>query len=129
MHPNGIAVSKDGTTLFVSLTGENQIVKIGLKADGSAVGAPTVFAATGDSPDGLAVDGVGNVYVATNAGVEAYSASGTKWGALPLPSGQVPTSLAFGGADSKTLFVGSTLGRNIGQAAIYKLTMREAGLP
>lgn len=129
MHPNGIAVSKDGATLFVSLTGENQIVKIGLKADGSAVGAPTVFAATGGSPDGMAVDGVGNVYVATTAGVEAYSASGTKWGTLALPSGQVPTSLAFGGADSKTLFVGSTMGRNIGQAAIYKFAMREAGLP
>lgn len=92
-------------TLYVSLTGENRIVKIALKADDSADGAPTDFVTTGKEPDGLATDVLGNVFVATALGVEAYSASGTKYGPVALPGGFVPTSLAFGGTDGKTLYV------------------------
>ncbi|HRG94912.1 MAG TPA: SMP-30/gluconolactonase/LRE family protein [Polyangiaceae bacterium] len=128
-YPNGIALSADGASLFVSLTGESQLVRFALAADGTAVGAPTVFANTGPAPDGVATDTAGNVYVATSAGVEAFSSAGTKWGVLPLPANQQPTSLAFGDPQGKTLFVGSTLGRGVSQPAIYALTMRIPGVP
>lgn len=128
-HPNGLAVTKAGTTLYVSLTGENRIVKIALKADGSADGNPTDFVTTGKDPDGLATDSVGNVFVATALGVEAYSATGTKYGPLALPGGYQPTSLAFGGADGKTLYVGATKDRMTGTGAVYKLALRDAGNP
>ncbi len=128
-YPNGIALSADGNTLFVSLTGESQIVKVALKADGAPNGPPSVFATTGAAPDGLATDTAGNVYVATSAGIEAYSSGGTRWGVVALPAGQVPTSIAFGDPQSKTLFVGSTLARGVSKPAIYALAMRTAGVP
>ena len=126
--PNGIALSADGASLFVSLTGEAQLVRFALAADGTAAGPPALFAATGPAPDGVATDTAGNVYVATSAGVEAFSSAGKKWGVLPLPANQQPTSLAFGDPQGKTLFVGSTLGRGVSSPAIYALAMRTPGV-
>ena len=129
-HPNGIAISADGNTLYVGLTGEGEIVKIALAADGTP-SAPAPFVKTGTSPDGIATDTDGNVFVATIAGVEAYSSTGTKWGTIALPGMQQATSLAFGDAQGKTLFVGSqkSLQVGVGNAAIHKIAMRVAGVP
>ncbi len=135
-HPNGIAVSPDGNTLYVSLTGASgpgagEIVKVTLGADGAPVGPPATFATTGANPDGLATDTDGNVYVATAAGVEAYSTAGRKWGVLALPGTQKATSLAFGDPMGKTLFVGSVKDGaiGVGNGVIHKIVMRTAGIP
>lgn len=101
-QPNGVALSPDGTTLYVSLTASETIVKYPVAADGT-LGAEGAFAAASPDPDGLGVDEAGNVYVATGAGVAVFAPSGTSWGVVATP--KAATGVAFGGADRKTLYV------------------------
>ena len=63
--PNGVALSADGTTLFVAVTRANQIWRAPLLADGSIskVGAFRTFFGT-SGPDGLAVSQDGTLVVA-----------------------------------------------------------------
>ena len=127
--PNGIALSPDEKTLYVALTtptvanpGRNlpvygeypAIWKYTVNTDGSLT-AGAKFAQVGTTktapeqltkPDGLAVDVSGNVYVATIQGVVVYKPSGDVWGTIPTPE-QI-ASLAWGGDDLKTLYMGSS---------------------
>lgn len=130
-RPNGIALSPDSSTLYVSLT-QNQpppatgaktpsIVKFTVKADGST-GDPTKFVdiTPNDSlVDGLAVDTAGNVYAATKVGVQVFAADGTKWGQIATT--QPATNIAFGGTDGKTLYIATMNG-------IQSATVKVAGL-
>lgn len=64
---DGIQVSKDGSTVYVTNIAEGTIVEIPVTADGSA-GEPSVFVDGLVGPDGLAMDVDGNLYVADNRG-------------------------------------------------------------
>jgi sugar lactone lactonase YvrE len=74
-HPNGLALSPDGSTLYVAqifeslrpLVPDDRVWAVPLEA-GQPTGQPTVLARLGDGAanDGLAVDEVGRVYVAAN---------------------------------------------------------------
>lgn len=118
-RPNGIALSPDEQTLYVGFTAPLQgtlpfIRKYIVNEDGS-LGEWTKFIDIGpedSSPDGLAIDRVGNVYVATKAGIEVFKSDGQPWGAIPVP--EKPTGLAFGGAEMKTLYI-TTEGAKIWQ--------------
>jgi hypothetical protein len=63
--------------------------------------------------DGMAVDGEGRVYAATNVGVEVFSPRGDLLGIMPVQWGaennriRHPQNVAFGGPDRKTLTVGA----------------------
>ena len=157
--PNGIALSPDEKTLYVVLTtptvadpGRNlpvygeypAIWRYTVNTDGSlTAGAKFVQVGTTKTaptqltkPDGLAVDISGNVYVATLLGVIVYKPNGDVWGTIPVP--EQPASLAWGGADLKTLYIGSSNDpcklaedpacnvKNLG--SIYKATMQVTGI-
>ena len=62
LGPNDIAFNDAGTALFVSNVGENTVVKIEVNKDGTA-GALTTYATGVPTPDGLAFDKKGNLYV------------------------------------------------------------------
>lgn len=111
-EPNGIALSTDGNTLYVSLTASNKVVKYPVAANGT-LGAEAPFAATAAVPDGMNIDSAGNVYVAVSTGVEVFKPDGTKWGAITTP--KKATGVAFGGADMKTLYITA-------EAAVYEVT-------
>jgi sugar lactone lactonase YvrE len=74
-HPNGLALSTDGSTLYVAqifgslrpMVPDDRVWALPLEA-GQPAGQPTVFARLGDGAanDGLAVDELGRVYVAAN---------------------------------------------------------------
>jgi sugar lactone lactonase YvrE len=115
-EPNGIALSPDGTLLYVSFTNLKRIDSYPVNpVTGAVTATPTAVVASAaltDRPDGIAVDAVGNLYVAeadaasaTEAGrVEVFKPNGQKWGQIPFAT-QRPTGVAFGGPQSKTLFI------------------------
>lgn len=126
-RPNGIVLSPDEKTLYVGFSmpvqGTLPFIRKYIVNDDGTLGEWTKFvdiSPADSTPDGLAVDKVGNIYVATKAGIEVYKASGEKWGAIPVP--EKPTGMTFGGEDMKTLFV-TTDG-----VKIWQLKMKLEGL-
>lgn len=124
---NGIALSPDESTLYVSFTDAKRITKYTVNANGS-VTTPVVTTMTFiDSPDGIAVDVGGNIWVAeanvngaTNSGrVEVFAPDGTKWGEIPFPNNR-PTGVAFGGSDNKTLYVTTEKGNTTSGLFVFR---------
>ncbi len=126
-RPNGIVLSPDEKTLYVGFAAPVQgtlpFIRKYIVNDDGTLGEWTKFVDIGpedSSPDGLAIDKVGNVYVATKAGVEVYKPSGEKWGVIAVP--EQPTGMTFGGEDLKTLFI-TTAG-----VKIWQVKMKLEGL-
>jgi gluconolactonase len=102
--PNGVNLSPDEKTLYVSYSISGQIAKFDVAADGS-LGNKTTFATTGATiADGMCVDAGGNVYVGTINGLMVFDPTGTPLGII-LVGGQITTNCAFGGPDQTTLFI------------------------
>lgn len=104
-QPNGIALSPDEALLYVVNTSQQKVEVFDVMPDGSLLNR-RLFATTGVFPDGMAVDELGNVYVTSGAGIEVFRPDGTSWGAISgTPNGVQATSLAFGGADGRSVLV------------------------
>jgi sugar lactone lactonase YvrE len=103
---NGIGFSPDGTKLYHSDSAAQHILVHDVGPDGN-VGNRAVFAKveTG-APDGLAVDESGCVLTASYGGscVLRFTPDGTLDAKISVPAEQV-TSLCFGGADRRDLYV------------------------
>lgn len=126
-RPNGIALSPDEKSLYVGFSAPIQgtlpFVRKYIVNDDGTLGEWTKFIDVGpadSTPDGLAVDLAGNVYVATKAGIEVYKADASKIGVVAIP--EKPTGITFGGADMKTLYV-TTEG-----VKIWSLTLNVPGV-
>jgi gluconolactonase len=105
--PNGVELSPDERTLYVSYTRTGQIVSFDVATDGS-LSNKVPFSQPLTGADSMCVDAAGNVYVAGSSsgnGIGIYQGNGTWIGGIPRPSAQVPTNCAFGGVDQKTLFI------------------------
>ena len=113
---NGLALDREERFLYVVESNLDRVVRVEIRADGSASN-PEVFAdGLARVPDGLAFDAEGNLYVTTYASNCVYRVT---------PSRQVqllcrdvenlllcqPTNCAFGGPDFDRLYV-SNLGRD-----------------
>ncbi len=101
-QPNGVALSPDEATLYVSDTAASLVRKWPVATDGT-VGTPVKLADTGGGGDGMAIDDGGNLYVTCNAGVRVLSSGGTVRGTLTIP--EKATNCAFGGPDRRWLFI------------------------
>lgn len=100
LYPNGIGLSPDEKTLYVSDTRQAHIRAFDLSALSVSNGRVLCEVRI---PDGLAVDGAGNVWCSSTAGISVFDAAGTPLGKIKVP--MMPTNCAFGGEDGKTLFV------------------------
>lgn len=115
-QPNGIALSADGTALYVSDTslslGEvpgfragsrHDVFRLAARGDGGW-GDPNVFCRTEHGyPDGFKVDARGWLWVSAGDGVHIHARDGTWLG--HIPTGGTVSNLCFGGADGRRLFI------------------------
>jgi gluconolactonase len=138
-RPNGLAITPDGTTLYLVDShprpgGNRKIWAFSIASDGSLGNQRLVFDfGKGRGGDGMRLDERGNLWVAGGiimprhggettdvpAGVYVISPDGKLLGRIPIPE-DVTTNLAFGGPDRKTLAVVSGKG-------IYKIPVSVAG--
>ncbi|WP_374488015.1 SMP-30/gluconolactonase/LRE family protein [Zoogloea sp.] len=126
-RPNGITLSPDEKTLYVANTAGEHIYAFDIDAKGK-VGPRREFAhleglrQTENGPssgaDGLVVDAEGRLYVASNTGIQVFSAKGEPLGTIALP--KQPQNLAFGGPGKKYLYV-------VGRGAVYRIPTLTAG--
>ena len=118
-QPNGIALSPDHATLYVTDTQAGVVMQYPVNAGGTT-GAGVVLANVAQ-PDGMTVDVNGNLYVAGSAGVSVLDPDGGSWGTIGgLP--EAATNVAFGGADRKSLYI-TTPG------AVHRVALAVPGVP
>jgi gluconolactonase len=128
-RPNGIILSPDEKVLYVANTLGEAVVAFDVQPDGRAInkrdfakleGVTKTDTGVRSGADGLAVDEVGRLYVATQVGVQVFSPAGQHLGTIPIGVTGGPQNLAFAGADKKTLYV-------VGRGAMWKLAMEAQG--
>jgi gluconolactonase len=134
--PNGIALSADGSTLYVTDSGANHAVG-SLHVDrphhvvafdvvaGRRLGGRRLLAVTCPGfPDGLNVDADGRVYVSAPSGMLLLSPEGDLIGEIAVPGA---VNFTFGGADGNVLFV--TCDTVVWAAVLDVTAPRRAALP
>jgi D-xylonolactonase len=127
---NGLGFSPDGRWLYYADTQARRIYVFDVAIDGS-LSSQEVFVALDGMPDGLAVGLDGSVWVAmVHAGlVKRYASNGLELQSISFPTPMV-TSVCFGDADNKTLYIvsGSEGARNGLGGCIYRLRVGVAGV-
>ena len=88
-------------------------------ADDGSLSEPETFVTTGDGPDGMTVDNDGNLFVATDEGIEVFAPDAAPWGVIPVPQG-AKSNCAFGGDDGRTLYITAP-------PALYRVTLAHPG--
>ena len=104
--PNGICLSPDEHTLYVSDTDGNSIRMFDVAADGSVSGGKKFCDVAG--PDGVKVDGRGYLWCAADDGIRVITPKGELVQTVAVP--QQPANCAFGDADGKTLYITARTG-------------------
>lgn len=124
---SAIAISPDRSMLFVAEDNTNWIYSYVIKNDGSLKYKERWYWLHQTDNYGysqisdLAIDNEGNLYAATNMGIQVNDQNGRVRAILQLPYGPV-TGLCFGGANFDTLFV-------ICNGKLYKRKLKVKGVP
>lgn len=129
---NGLGFSPDGQTLYHSDSRRRTVFSHRVREDGG-LGAKTPFVQTArGAPDGLVVSEDGAVWVALAGGgaVGVYEADGALREYVEIPQ-PMATSVCFGGADLKDLYIvsGSEGVAGDKEGAVYLHRSAVAGLP
>jgi gluconolactonase len=110
VRPNGIGVSPDGKTLYISTaTPSARIKAYDIQKDGSVANArdfyvwPVVEGQRG-GVDGLKVDSAGNLWATGMGGVNVITPEAKNLGRIQVV-GRQTSNVAFGGPDNQTLFI------------------------
>ena len=134
IRPNGIQLSRDEKTLFVSDSNGVHVMAWDIQPDGlvrnrRTFGEPLRGRSTRDNglggvrtfADGMTIDSEGRLYVATGGGIEVLSADGRHLGVIPVRCPPADCqNLAFAGPGKRTLYVG-------GAGSLYRIAMVAQG--
>jgi gluconolactonase len=101
-RPNGIALSENGRTLYVSDSDAQTVHAFDLDKDGVATNDHAVVSKIEGAPGGLRLDASGNIYVAARQ-VFVYGPNGALVRTLHVA--EQPSNLTFGGVDLQSLYV------------------------
>lgn len=120
-NPNGIALSPDGNTLYVSGGGDHGLLRAYTLVDGRPQ-AHRDLVTDAVIPDGLAVDCLGNIYLTehTRQHVRVLSPEGQALAMIKVDANV--TNAAFGGPQRRTLYL-------TGAGAVWSIELPVAGLP
>jgi len=110
-RPNGIALSPNGRTLYVSGSDEHNVRAYDLDGKGVASKERVAIENIPGVPDGLRTDQNGNLYVAAKS-VYVYAVPNGGPAKLlgQVPVGETPSNLAFGDPDMETLYITARTG-------------------
>lgn len=133
IRPNGIQLSRDQKTLYVSDSNGAEIIAWDIQPDGRVRNRRPFASLTGRSmrdnglggvktfADGMTIDSDGRLYVATGGGIEVLSDQGKHLGTIPIKCPPADCqNLAFSGPDKRTLYVG-------GAGSLYRIEMIARG--
>jgi sugar lactone lactonase YvrE len=124
-QPTGLAVSANGSTLFVTDSARAELRAYALSqkesvAPGRRLAAITPWkSGVAGRPAGLALDKDGRIYLAGPGGIWVMDQNGGRLGVIA--TSETPTACTFGDPDGKTLYLTA-------QGSIYKVRMKVAGL-
>jgi gluconolactonase len=133
IRPNGISLSRDEKTLYVSDSNGEHITAWDIQPDGQVRNRRNFGTLTGRSTrdnglggvktfaDGMTIDSEGRLYVATGGGIEVLGPKGEHVGTIPVKC--LPAdcqNVAFGGPEKKTLYVA-------GAGSLYRVEMIARG--
>ncbi len=107
--PNGLAINRAETILFLAVTRQNAIWRVPLPEHGASptrVGV-AIQLSGGNGPDGLAMDENDTLFIAHNklGCIWGFDRRGEPLYRINSCAGDDTTNLAFGGADRKTAFI------------------------
>jgi len=124
--PNGLAFSPDESVLYINDSRRGHIRAFDLLPNGTlAKQTDRVFADLRGSepgvPDGMKVDGAGNIYCGGSGGIWILDPHGKKLGRI-MHGAPATTNIAFGGDDWKTLYFTS-------RTHLGAVKVKIAGLP
>ena len=121
-EPNGLAFSPDGKRLYVDDSEKRNIRVYDFQQDGTIRNGRIFGEEPGlkgeGVPDGMKLDGAGNLYVTGPGGIWIWDSDGHHLGTIILP--EQPANLAWGDSDLKTLYITAT-------TSLYKLKTRAPG--
>ena len=118
-RPNGLVLSPDESVLYVADSTAGVMV-FDVNADGS-LSNERAFIETLPIADGMAIDAAGNLFVTTSTGVQVFDRAGEPWGTIVVPDGRAPANCAFGGEDTRTLYITA-------RQALYRVSLANPGL-
>jgi gluconolactonase len=121
-QPNGITLSPDENTLYVSALGT--LYRYDVAADGTVSGRG-VFSPGVAGGDGMVVDCAGNLYVTSGTDVVVVAPSGAVLGSIAVDGVEQVTNVAFGGPARTTLYI-TNLGVTQG---LHKIELNVPGFP
>ena len=127
-HPNGLAFSPDGSTLYVSNSRPDpHLHAYDVATDGTLGNSRRVdempYGPAGELdgvPDGLKLDEAGNIFSTGPGGIWIWDADENLLGVLKLP--ELPANLGWGGEDNRTMYVTA-------RTSVYELTVKTPGIP
>ncbi|MEM7721152.1 MAG: SMP-30/gluconolactonase/LRE family protein [Pseudomonadota bacterium] len=106
-RPNGLCLSPDERTLYVSDSSEAHHKVIAMDYTDGQASTPRDFAVMPVGvPDGMRVDAEARLWVAGGDGVYVYTPGGAQVGHVPVP--EMVTNVEFGGADLSELYITAT---------------------
>ena len=133
---NGMGFTPDLKIFYWTCSTTRRIFRYTYDRETGRLDSPTLFHQTGEEegiPDGLAVDGLGNVWSArwNGYGVTRHDPSGKIMEKIDLPAAKV-TSLCFGGENLDRMFITTAGGREGTETidgAVFEFGVSHSGLP
>ena len=122
-QPNGLCFSLDEKILFVNDTDNQHIRAFDVQPDGtlgnSRIWARTVGQGAG-APDGMKLDGDGNLYCCGPGGIHVFAPDATALGVIQVP--EYTANFCWGDDDLKSLFVTAS-------TSVYRVRVNTPGTP